>query len=165
MATVDSRYGRNGLILVDLSYDPTYGEVLFETFGPRVIGLPISRSGDGMSFERRQVRGGSILVYSIGRTYLFDLLHRDMRSDLIRYADGPEMRRAYSQLVNLENLEKEIRESGVVYTCGSGQHDDLGISCAILAWAAQHPHLGVWLRSLETRPRRPREKFNWAAVT
>jgi hypothetical protein len=159
---VDSRYGRNGLILVDLSYDPTYGEVLFETFGPRVIGLQISRSGDGMSFERRQVRGGSILVYSIGRTYLFDLLHRDMRSDLIRYADGPEMRRAYSQLVN---LEKEIRESGVVYTCGSGQHDDLGISCAILAWAAQHPHLGVWLRSLETRPRRPREKFNWTAVT
>lgn len=136
--------------------------MLFETFGPRVIGLQISRYGDGTSFERRLVRGGSILVYSIGRTYLFDLLHRDMRSDLIRYADSPEMRRAYTQLVN---LEKEIRESGMVYTSGSGQHDDLGISCAILAWAAQHPHLAVWLRNRQARPRRPREKFNWAAVT
>jgi hypothetical protein len=28
-----------------------------------------------------------------------------------------------------------MRETGVVYTCPPGQHDDLGISCAILAWA------------------------------
>jgi hypothetical protein len=32
-----------------------------------------------------------------------------------------------------------MRESGTVYTCPPGQHDDLGISCAMLAWAAGHP--------------------------
>ena len=74
------------------------------------------------------------------------------------------MRRAYEQLVN---LEVECRESGMVYTCPVGQHDDLGISCAMLAWAARHPHLESWMRNLQAalRPRRPREKFNWAAVT
>lgn len=50
LAAVDRRYDRNALIVADLSYDPTYGEVLFETFGARVIGLQISRYGDGMSF-------------------------------------------------------------------------------------------------------------------
>ena len=29
----------------------------------------------------------------------------------------------------------------MVYTCLPGRHDDLGISCAMLAWAARHPHL------------------------
>jgi len=29
-------------------------------------------------------------------------------------------------------LETEIRESGIVYSCPPGQHDDLGISCAML---------------------------------
>jgi len=33
-------------------------------------------------------------------------------------------------------LETEIRESGIVYSCPPGQHDDLSISCAMLAWAA-----------------------------
>jgi hypothetical protein len=28
-----------------------------------------------------------------------------------------------------------MRESGIVYSCPPGQHDDLGISCAMLAWA------------------------------
>ena len=48
LATIDRRYNSNALIVADLSNDPTYAEVLFETFGPRVIGLHISRSGDGM---------------------------------------------------------------------------------------------------------------------
>ncbi len=84
---------------------------------------------------------------------LLELLHSEMQSDLVRYADGPQIRRAYEQLVNLET---EYRDSGVVYTCASGQHDDLGISCAMLAWAARHPHLQCWVRSLEMarRPRR-----------
>ena len=39
---------RNALIVADLSNDPTYAEVLYETFGPRVIGLQITRHGDGI---------------------------------------------------------------------------------------------------------------------
>jgi hypothetical protein len=33
--------------------------------------------------------------------------------------------------------------------------------------AARHPHQDQWLRNLQAalRPRKPREKFNWAAVT
>ena len=77
-------------------------------------------------------------VYTIGRTYLLELFHTELQSDLVRFADGPTMRRAYEQLAN---LEVEFRESGTVYTCPPGQHDDLGISCAMLAWAARHPHL------------------------
>ena len=56
------------------------------------------------------------------------------------------MRRAYEQLAN---LELEFREGGTVYTCPPGKHDDLGISCAMLAWAARHPHLPHWFRNLE----------------
>src|SRR5437660_1054511 len=56
LAAVDRRYQNNALIVADLSYDPTYAEVLHETFGPRVIGLQISRHGDGMQAERRIVR-------------------------------------------------------------------------------------------------------------
>jgi len=149
---------------VDLSFDPTYAEVLFETFGPRVIGLQISRHGDGMTFERRPVRGGGGRVYSIGRSYLLELFHTKLQSDQVRFAAGPATRRlAYEQLAN---LELEFRDSGMVYNCPVGLHDDLGISCAMLAWAAQHLHLPSWMRNLEIarRPRRPREKFNWAAV-
>ena len=40
-----------------------------------------------------------------------------------------------------------MRETGVVYTCPPGQHDDLGISCAMLAWAARHPHLDSWVNT------------------
>jgi hypothetical protein len=164
LAAVDARYDRNALIVADLSYDPTYAELLFEMFGARVIGVQISRHGDGMSFERRPIGGGSILVYGIGRTYLLELLQSDMQSDLVRYADGPQMRRAYEQLVNLET---EYRETGVVYACASGQHDDLGISCALLGWAARHPHLQSWVRSLEMarRSRRPRPAPSSAAWT
>ena len=64
------------------------------------------------------------------------------------------MRRAYEQLAN---LEVEYRESGTVYTCPPGKHDDLGISCAMLAWAARHPHLPYWFRNLEAA-RRPRRR-------
>jgi hypothetical protein len=43
LAAIDRRYNHNALIVADLSYDPTYAEVLYETFGPRVIGLHITR--------------------------------------------------------------------------------------------------------------------------
>jgi hypothetical protein len=43
LAAIDRRYESNAVIVADLSNDPTYAEVLHETFGPRVIGLQISR--------------------------------------------------------------------------------------------------------------------------
>jgi hypothetical protein len=160
LAAIDRRHLSNALIIADLSYDPTYAEVLFETFGPRVIGLQISRAGDGMTFERRPVKNGAMLVYTIGRSYLLELFHTQLQSNSVRLAGGPGVRRAYEQLAN---LEAEFRENGRVYSCPTGQHDDLGMSCAMLAWAAQHPHLEVWLRNLQAamRPRKPKEPFNW----
>ena len=142
LATIDRRYYSDALIVADLSNDPTYAEVLFETFGPRVVGLHISRSGDGMNPERRPVKGGAILVYTVGRSYLLELLHTELQAGQVRIVDGPASQRAYAQL---EGLETEMRETGVVYTCSPGQHDDLGMSCAMLVWAARHPHLGSWV--------------------
>jgi hypothetical protein len=102
------------------------------------------------------------LVYTIGRSSLLELFHTELQSDQVRFADTPVMRRAFEQLAN---LEAEYREGGAVYTCPQGKHDDLGISCAMLAWAARHPHLEAWMRNLEAarRPRRPRQRFGWGA--
>jgi hypothetical protein len=159
LAVVDRRYDSNALIVADLSNDATYAEVLFETFGPRVIGLQISRHGDGMNAERRQVKHGSILVYTVGRSYLLELYHTELQSGQIRIVDGPMTRRAYEQLMALET---EIRDSGIVYSCPPGQHDDLGISCAMLVWAARHQHLKLWFSTaLAARmPRRPRQNIS-----
>jgi hypothetical protein len=159
LAAIDRRFHSNALIIADLSYDPTYAEVLYETFGPRVIGLHITRHGDGMNAEWRSVKGGRLPVYTIGRTYLLELFLTELQADLVRLTDGPMMRLAYQQLAN---LEAEFRESGLIYTCPPGQQDDLGISCAMLAWAARHPHLDSWMRhSPPNRPRKPPAKFNW----
>jgi hypothetical protein len=144
LASVDRRHGCDALIVADLSNDASYAEVLYETFGPRVIGLQISRYGDGMNFERRPVKHSAMLVYTIGRSYLLDLFHAQLQSDQVRIVDGPNSRRAYEQLAALET---EMRDSGIVYSCPPGQHDDLGISCAMLAWAAQHPHGDIWVRT------------------
>ena len=162
LAAVDGRYGHNALIVADLSYDPTYAEVLLETFRARVIGVQISRYGDGMGVESRPTKHGYIPVYTIGRSYLIELFHNELQSDLVRFAEHPLIRRAYEQL---SNLETEFRQGGVIYTCPPGRHDDLGISCAMLAWAARHPHLEAWFRYLEAtlRPRRPRQTFGWGA--
>ena len=57
LAAIDRRYNSNALIVADLSNDPTYAETLVDTFGSqRVIGLQISRFGDGMTPERRPVK-------------------------------------------------------------------------------------------------------------
>jgi Terminase large subunit, T4likevirus-type, N-terminal len=154
LAVIDRRNHSNALIVADLSFDPTYAEVLFETFGSRVIGLQISRHGDGMTFERRQVKGGSLPVYTIGRSYLLEMFHTELQSNLVRFAVGPATRRAYEQLAN---LELEFRDSGMVYNCPVGLHDDLGMSCAMLAWAAKHPHLTYWIRTGMPRPRPKRD--------
>jgi hypothetical protein len=59
-----------------------------------------------------------------------------------------------------------MRESGIVYQFLPGQHDDLGMSCAMLNWAAHHPHLEWWMGNMlaARRPRRPaRPKISPAA--
>jgi hypothetical protein len=139
--------------------------VLLDTFGPRVIGLQISRNGDGLKAERRPVGSASMLIYTIGRSYLLELFQSEMQSGLVRFIDDPMSRLAYEQLMDLET---EFRESGIVYKCLPGQHDDLGISCAMLAWAAQHPHLRNWIDSglASRRPRvRRGQNFGWGAFT
>src|SRR5215510_5558605 len=70
---------------------------------------------------------------------------RDKALGRVCFADGREARRAYAQL---EALEPEMREGGMVYKCLPGQHDDLGISCAMLNWAARHPHLDYWMGNM-----------------
>jgi hypothetical protein len=164
LAAIDRRYYSDGLIVADLSNDATYAEVLHETFAPRVIGLHISRHGDGMTFERRPVKRGAIPVYTAGRSYLLELYHSELQAGQVRIVDGPMAKRAYEQLMGLET---ELRESGIVYSCPPGQHDDLGISCAMLAWAARHPHLSAWVRTgfSARRPRKPRQTYSMKAFT
>ena len=45
LAMIASRYPAS-LIIVDLSYDPSYADILVERFGERVIGLQITSTGD-----------------------------------------------------------------------------------------------------------------------
>jgi hypothetical protein len=119
LAGIDRLYDYKTLIFADLSFDPTYAEVLVERFGPkRVIGLKIANAGDGMIAQPMRVKGSAILLYTIGRSYLFDLLHRDLHNSKVRILDGPTSRRAYDQLMA---LEMEYRHNGPVYKCASGQ--------------------------------------------
>jgi hypothetical protein len=128
---------------------------LFETFGPRVIGLHFGRHGDGMRGERRPVGRGSILVYHVGRSHLPEALLSDLQAGRVCFVDGPEARRAWEQL---ESLAPEMREGGTVYQCLPGKHDDLGISCAMLNWAAHHPHLQTWYGNMLAARRLPRRR-------
>ncbi len=164
LAAIDQTYNRDCLIVADLSNDATYGETLYDTFGPRVIGVQIGRSGDGRTGDPRRVRHGFIPVYNIGRTFLLELLLAELRNHRVRFADSAESNRAYEQL---EALEVEQRESGTVYKCPSGQHDDLAVSLAMLAWAAQHLDLDYWTRPIfdAHRPRRRRERISSQAWT
>jgi hypothetical protein len=164
LAAVDRRYHHNGLIVADLSNDATYAETLVQSFNRRVIGLQISRFGDGTEFETRATHFGALSIYKIGRTFLIELLHSDLQSDRVRLGNDPNLKRAYEQLTK---LEVEYRQSGIVYSCPAGGHDDLGISLAMLAWAAQHPHLPHWVRGVENaRRRRPAPpKPSWLAWT
>src|SRR5262249_30262570 len=112
--------------------------------------------GDGMNLERRPVKHGVMPVYTAGRSYLLELYHSLLQSGQVKIVDGPTTRRAYEQLMGLET---EMRESGIVYSCPSGQHDDLGISCARRAWGAPNPHLLLWVRNGDSArgpPRAPR---------
>jgi hypothetical protein len=153
LGKVDQFYNRDCLILADLSNDASYAEALYELFGQRVIGVQIGRSGDGTTFEHRPVKNGAVLVYRVGRSFLLDLLLADLRNGRIRLPDNEDSRHAFSQL---EGFEPEQRETGVVYKCPAGQHDDLAMSLAMVAWAAQHLHFDRWTRPIfdAHRPRR-----------
>ncbi len=156
LAQVDRHYLNNALIVADLSNDASYGEDLYQTFGPRVIGLQITRHGDGITVEHRPVGQGSMLIYTIGRTHLIDQFHSLMATRMVRFVKGPDSERAFAQL---NNLQTEMRESGTVYTTLPGQHDDLGISCCMLAWAHRHPHLRSWAtRAFADRLPRPKPR-------
>lgn len=163
LAAIDRGYNCDAIIVADLSNDTSYGEVLFQTFGRRAIGVHITRYGDGMNAEQRPVANGMMLVYNVGRTHLIESLHNKFVSKQVRLVDGPMSRRAYEQLAS---LEMEMRDTGIVYTCPPGLHDDLAISLAMLAWAARHPHLPYWMRPLEEsrvyrKPRPPMSPRAW----
>jgi hypothetical protein len=164
LAAVDRRYYSNALIIADLSNDSSYAEDLWHMFGHRTVGVHITRHGNGMDFERRQVPGGVILVYSIGRTTLIENYLAEMERGDMRTVNNEMSRRAYQQLAELEVVDKE---TGRFYNCLSGRHDDLGISCAMLSWAARHPHLPKWVRIFEGSRiiRRPRQTFGWSSFT
>ena len=124
LASIDRHYDSEALIVADLSNDVSYAEVLHETFGRRVIGLHISRNGDGMNVEWRPGKRAATPVYTVGRTYLLELYHSQLQAGQVKIVDGPTTRRAYEQLMGLET---EMRESGNHPQLPAG-HDDLGIS-------------------------------------
>ena len=86
-----------------------------------------------------------------------------MQADLVRLVKGPTSQKAFGQL---EGLQTELSETGVAFACLPGQHDDLGISCCMLYWAARHPHLRFWMTDAfaERMPRPPQPKFKWGAA-
>jgi Terminase large subunit, T4likevirus-type, N-terminal len=154
LAQIDRYYDHKTIIFADLSYDPSYADILVEGFGERVIGLQItsSASDDGIdNFEWRQLKNGRILVYKVSRTYLFDLLRRELQSNNVRILNGADSMRAYEQLMR---LQIEFKQGRIVYKCPTGYHDDLAISCGMLVWLAVHPHLYWWCEMLEPRIQR-----------
>ena len=126
LAQFDGNCNAKALIIVDLSFDPSYADILFDRFGNRVIGLRITSHGDTIdNFETRQLRNGRILVYKISRTYLLDFLLRELQHDTVRIVASDQSMRAYEQLMQ---LDVEYKQNGIIYTCPAGYHDDLAIS-------------------------------------
>lgn len=164
LAAVDRKYHNNTLIVADLTNEASYGEFLHQTFGPRVIGLQITRYGNGMEMERRPVGNGVMPVYTLGRSQMIDHFHSLMATNMVRLIKGPESQRAFEQF---HNLQLEMRDTGKVYSCLPGHHDDLAISYCMLAWAAGHPHASSWYNRgfANRRPSPPAQNFGWGAFT
>ena len=110
LAKIDQNYNRDCLIVADLSNDATYGEALFDTFGRRVIGVQIGRSGDGTTCQRRPVRNGVIPVYNVGRPFCSNFCSRSSVTATSVCPIAPESRRTYEQLMA---LEPEQRDNGI----------------------------------------------------
>jgi hypothetical protein len=159
VAAIDNGHDNNTLLITDFSNDMSYAEPLHKLFGPRLIGLQITRHGDGTEAVPRLVNGKGMLMYTVGRSYLLEQFHGLLDSGQIRFPDNEMMRRAFAQL---HALEPEYRDTGAVYHCPQGQHDDLAISCAMLVWAAHHPHLDHWVHSVQVsrRPARRSPKIS-----
>jgi hypothetical protein len=117
LAGLDHQLNHNCLIVADLSNDWAYGEILSDTFGRRVIGVQIGRSGDGMTWKHLRAKNGAMPVYNVGRSFLLELLLAELRNHHIRLQDSPESRRTCAQL---NALEPEQRETGIIYKCPQG---------------------------------------------
>ena len=145
LATIDQTYNRDCLIVADLSNDATYGETLFDTFGRRVLAYRLVAP----AMAGRVSSGASDMALYQSITLVGPSCSNSCsprcEDDRVRFANSEESIRAYEQLAA---LEPEQRESGTVYKCPSGQHDDLAMSLAMLAWAAQHLHLECWTRPI-----------------
>ena len=76
--------------------------MLFDTFGTRVIGLQITRDGDGMNAGGGRSRKAVCRFTPSDEPICSNYFHGELQSDQVRFADGPAMRRAYEQLANLE---------------------------------------------------------------
>ena len=100
----------------------------------------------------------------VGRTVLIQRHLAELERGEIKIVNNAMSRLACQQLAD---LVVEDGDSERIYKCASGRHDDLGISCAMLAWAAQHPHLSAWVDTalFARRPRKPRQTFGWNAFT
>jgi hypothetical protein len=97
----------------------------------------------------------------VGRTVLIQRHLAELERGEIKIVNNAMSRLACQQLAD---LVVEDGDSGHIYKCASGRHDDLGISCAIVAWAARHPHLEAWVRTASYE-RKPRQTFGWGAFT
>jgi hypothetical protein len=97
-----------------------------------------------------------MLIYTVGRSYLLEAFHAELECNQVRFVSGSMARKAYEQL---NGLELELRETGTIYKCPAGHHDDLAISCAMVAWAARHPHRQRWFGTVQAAhhrwPKRP----------
>ncbi len=111
LAVIDRRHQSNALIVADLSNDSSYADILHETFGKRVIGLHIGRFGVGWNPRGGRSEMAVLRVYTIGRTHLLELFHSTLQSDLVRFANGPDVRHAFEQLTNLEIEYERDRNS------------------------------------------------------
>jgi hypothetical protein len=138
LASVDRRYHGEALIVADLSNDASYADNLQETFGPRVIGLQIGRYGDGMTFERRPVRHGAMLVYHIGRNYLLEHLRAEIASGQVRIVDTANSRIAFEQLVRLET------RCGRAVQSTDAHRGSMTISASRLRCWCGRPGIRIW---------------------
>ena len=164
LAAVDRRQHSEALIVADLSNDPTYAEVLFDTFGQRVIGLHISRSGDGMNFERRPVKHSAMLVYTIGRSYLLELFHAELQADEVRFVDSPM---SAAPLSSSRGLRPRCGRAG--QSTRVRQDNTTILEYHAPCWPGR-PGIRIWSAWVRTglesrRPRRHREQqYGWASV-
>ena len=167
LAAIDQAYDRNCLIVADLSNDPTYGETLV-----RHVRSARRWRADRSLRRRHDVRAAArqkMALYpsiTLAGPSCSNSCSPRCATTGSALPTAPESVRAL--MSNSWQLEPEQRPSGMVFKCPSGQHDDLAMSLAMLAWAAQHLHLECWTQPIfdAHRPRRNRrQKAGWGAWT